>query len=347
MTTQPKIFVSIAAYCDPILPRTLDECLATARHPENLRFGICWQYDARQDVELNRFKTDRRFRFLDFPYRESEGGPWARSRAQTLWDGEAYLLQVDSHMAFAPCWDDILIRMMRALPADKPLITMNAPLFKLNSKDEICRQTNCGIRTTRLTHWTGSEGWAPWFDWGVHNEKRPGRSRFISGGFVFTTGSWAEEVRSDPEQYYWGEEFALTLRSYTHGYDLFLPDTIVAWHMLHQEAPPRRHWEHGEAVVQAKRRVAFERLRKLAYSDDAQEQDGLGAYGLGAARERRDYERYAGMDLARKRAHPDVFSGRNPDPITIKTDDDWAACLTSEAYLAQTAPEDASRRPSN
>ena len=41
-----RIFISIAAYRDPELLPTLDECLAKARYPERLRFGVCWQHAA-------------------------------------------------------------------------------------------------------------------------------------------------------------------------------------------------------------------------------------------------------------------------------------------------------------
>ena len=39
-----SFFVSIAAYRDPDLLPTIADCLAKARHPDRLRFGICWQY---------------------------------------------------------------------------------------------------------------------------------------------------------------------------------------------------------------------------------------------------------------------------------------------------------------
>ena len=113
---QPTIFVAIAAYCDPTLPWTLDDCIAKARNPENLRFGICWQYDPARAIDLARFRADARFRIREHHYCESGGGSWARAIAQELWDGETYALQVDSHTAFAHAWDATLIRMMRALP---------------------------------------------------------------------------------------------------------------------------------------------------------------------------------------------------------------------------------------
>ncbi len=330
---RPTIFVAIASYSDPELPRTLDDCLATARYPENLRFGICWQYDTAAPIELSRFRSDRRFCFSDYRVEDSQGGSWARNVAQAFYDGETYALQVDSHTAFAPGWDSSLVSMMRTLPADKPLITMIAPLFRVDDDGTARKRTEHGVRCGRLADWNETSGWTPWFDWGQAATRRQTRNRFISGCFIFTIGPWTEEVRQDPDHYYWGEEFALTLRSYTHGYDFFLPDSIVAWHMEHTEAPPRRHWEHGTEVISAKNKVAFERFRKLAFSDDPSEQESLGRFGLGPRRTLAEYERFAGIDLTNKRAHPDVYAGRSPDPVTIRKDDDWADCITCEEYL--------------
>lgn len=330
----PRIFVSIASYCDPILPWTLDNCLAMAIHPEALRFGICWQFDAAHPVDLARFRQDPRFRFSEHDYRESRGGSWARNLSQTLWDGEEYVLQIDSHMAFGRGWDDELIRMAKDFPAEKPLISMIAPLFWHDDEGRLHRQMQDRAVSSRIAQWEASSGWSPWFVPGIPTAKIPSRSRFLSGQFVFTLGEWTEEVRQDPEHYYWGEEFALTVRSFTCGYDLFLPDHMVVWHMLHRHGPPRRHWENGRDVVEARNRIAFRRLHQLVYSG-ADESGELGRYGLCHARSLRDYEVFAGIDLAAKTAHPDAFTGRVPDPVTIKSDADWSSCVTVEDWNAQ------------
>lgn len=332
---EPTIFVSIASYCDPNLPRTLDDCLSTAHHPENLRFGICLQSDRNQPVDTRRFVSDDRFQFAEFSYQESGGGCWARSIAQQFWNGETYTMQIDSHMAFAGGWDTSLIGMMRSFPSEKPLITKNPPLFRIDEFGHVRKQTEAGIRTTKISDWSEHGGWAPWFDWGMRNRHNPGRNRFVSGAFLFTLGEWTEEVRQDPKHYYWGEEFALTLRSYTHGYDLFLPDEMVAWHMDFGTGAPRRHWEHGEDVIRSKNNVALDRLRRLAFNGATGDCEDLGRYGLGTRRSLSDYEIFAGMDLQNKRAHPDVYSGRNPEPVTIKTDADWEKCLSWEDFTKE------------
>jgi hypothetical protein len=332
----PTIFVAIASYADPILPWTLDSCIANARRPENLRFGICWQFDDSAGPDLRRFKDDPRFKFVEYSCRESEGGSWARAIAQESWAGETYTLQIDSHMTFAPGWDDSLIRMMQTYPAEKPLITMIAPLFWLDEQGRLRKQTSAGIRSIKIRDWEESAGWSPWFVPAEPSLGGPARSRFLSGQFVFTLGSWTDEVRQDPQHYYWGEEFALTVRSYTHGYDPFLPDETVVYHMLHRNAPPKRHWEHGLDVVGRKNKVAYERLRRLVYADNTDEQKSLGRYGLGTARSLNEFERFAGMDLKNKRAHPDVFFGRSPQPVTIEREAAWAKCVTIKEFRAAT-----------
>lgn len=315
-----RIFVAIGAYADPELPRTLDDCLAMARHPDALRFGICWQDDPATPLDLARFRRDARFRFVDRTVHESQGGPWARNLAQSQWRGEPYTLQVDSHMKFEPDWDARAIDMLESLPAAKPLLSMNAPLFHIDDDGAVQRHVEMGVPTTRVNEWSEGGGWAPWFVWGAPNRQNPGRTRFISGGFVFTRGQWNVEVPQDPDHYYHGEELSITVRSFTWGYDLFLPSEVLAWHMLHRYEQ-RRHWEHGEAVVERRRQTAFDRLHRLIYAGEGH---ALGPYGLGRVRSLHDYERYAGFDFRGRRAHRHVFSGDNPDPVTIRSQADWA-----------------------
>jgi hypothetical protein len=328
----PLIFVAIASYADPELPRTLDDCSAMARRTDRLRFGICWQRDPVGPIDVERFRSDSRFRFIDRTLSESQGGPWARNLAQSLWRGEAYTLQVDSHMKFEPDWDARLIDMLESLPAAKPIITMNAPLFHYDDDGVLQRAFHMGVPTTRVSSWHESGGWAPWFDFGAPNQRQPGRTRFVNGNFAFSRGQWNVEVPQDPDHYYWGEEFNITVRSFTWGYEFFLPREIVAWHMLHRHGPPRRHWEHGDDVIQRRNAVAFQRLHRLIYAGEGHD---LGPFSLGHVRTLRDYEIFSGFDFAGKRAHPDVWQGANPDPVTIHDPADWDRCLTFEQAALQ------------
>ena len=83
-----KIFVSIASYRDPQLIPTIKDLLSKSKYPDNLTFGICWQYD--DDENLDEFKNDSRFKIIPINYKDSRGACWARSKVQELYSGEKY-----------------------------------------------------------------------------------------------------------------------------------------------------------------------------------------------------------------------------------------------------------------
>ena len=55
-------------------------------------------------------------------------------------------------------------------------------------------------------------------------------ARFYSAHFAFASGQFVKEVPHDPDYYFHGEEISIAVRAYTHGYDLFHPHKIIAWH---------------------------------------------------------------------------------------------------------------------
>lgn len=322
----PTLFVTIAAYTDPELPRTLRRALDTARWPDRLRFGVCFQADPKAPIDVAPFRDAPGFRWVDTTIDQSQGGPWARNICQALWRGEPCTLQIDSHMDFEPEWDARLIEMLEAVPSEKAILTMNAPLYHEGPDGNVVHHVHMGVPATRVSGWSEAGGWAPWLDFAPPNQQQPGRTRFVNGNFGFARGIWNVEVPQDPGHYYWGEEFSITVRSFTWGYDLFLPSEAVVWHKMH-DGPPRRHWEHGEDTVARRNREGLARLHKLIFTSEGH---ALGPYGLGHARSLRDYEVYAGFDFQGRRAHPDVFTGANPDPVTLHSPAEWDRCLTAE-----------------
>ena len=94
-------------------------------------------------------------------------------------------------------------------------------IAEYDDQGRLHRQTDKGIRTTKAASWDAVGGWAPWFDWGKRTTKIPGRSRFISGNFVFTLGQWNVEVPQDPapqhsiaQQFWDGEPYTLQVDSH-------------------------------------------------------------------------------------------------------------------------------------
>lgn len=313
----PEIFVALAAYRDPELVATIESCQANAAAPERLRFGIHLQFDderpgAERDC-LDEVAFAREPRVIRVPADWSRGGCWARHHVQSLWDGEAYTLQVDSHTHFASGWDADLIDYVETLPDPKPLVTGFPPLYERRPEGAVLLEdAGLPVPVTVADHWS-VDGWihhasVPAPDSETHG---PRRTRLLSGAFVFTLGAWNDEVRQDPEHLYTGEEFALALRSYTNGYDLWNPPHRIVWHQHMQghrryigDDPDRRQAQRHERAC-----------RRLVALLDGDTGAVLGPYGLGCERTLEDFARFSGLDCATRTIHPDAIAGVAPDPI--------------------------------
>ena len=113
---EETIFIQIASYRDPELPKTINDCIENANRPENLRFGICRQSKPGDEFDrLPGYENDPRFKIIDVDWKDARGVCWARNIVQNEYDGETYTLQLDSHHRFAPGWDTLSIDMMKQL----------------------------------------------------------------------------------------------------------------------------------------------------------------------------------------------------------------------------------------
>ncbi len=324
MNEAPTIFIALASYCEPELDLTIQDAIDKADNPASLRFGICHQYDVEGEPDISESCVDHRlgdlrFRIVKFDHRDSQGGCWARHLVQTMYADEDYTLQIDAHSRFVDHWDSALIDMMKRFPSAKPMITGFPPLyFRENGVDRLTRLDDMeNLNTTVCKQWA-SEGWIhhPSEEIPANNAIKPRRTRFLSGAFVFTLGQWNREVMQDPEHYYTGEEFALTLRSFTSGYDLFNPESIVVWHRCHPE-PNRKHFSDNPGAVSHEHHVnALRRLKALMSGDPDRI---LGRYCLGSDRTLEEFHVFSGLDCANFVAHPDAINGVPPDPVTLKS----------------------------
>jgi hypothetical protein len=300
------VFISIAAYRDPQLIPTIEDCLSKALHPEYLRFGICWQH-AVDELPLP-YVNDERFRILDIAWRESQGACWARAEAMKVWRGEPWFLQVDSHCRFAGGWDDKLVRMMGQTESPKPILSTYATPFT-PGENEILEGVPLQMAFQGFTA-DGIPHMRPVAIRNWHSLHRPLRARFVSGGFLFAPGGLVREVPYDPELYFLGEEAAMTLRAFTHGYDLFHPCETIVWHdYVRKDAV--KHWDdHTEANKtgvewRAQDLRSKNKIRKLLSGGP------LGAFGLGSARTIEEFENMPGYRFAFARLRITRFDRRN------------------------------------
>jgi len=121
----PRIFISIISYRDPLLMSTVMSAYNNARYKQQLVFGIVDQAYPGEFFTPKALSYDGQIRYLRVDPEYARGACWARNSAQTMWNGEDYFMQIDSHTLFDADWDEILINAYQDLKQyhDKPVIT--------------------------------------------------------------------------------------------------------------------------------------------------------------------------------------------------------------------------------
>jgi hypothetical protein len=314
------IFVQIASYRDPELLPTIRDLLDNADHPENLRFGIAWQhspYEAFDDI--SEYLNDSRFRIIDVDYRKSQGACWARNLLQKEYNGEDYTLQLDSHHRFVKGWDTECINMITQLQKmghKKPLLTSYIPSYNPNNDPDDRVQVPWKMNFDKFI----PEGAVFFLPASIDNYKEldaPVPARFYSAHFAFTLGEFVKEVPHDPDYYFHGEEISIAVRAFTHGYDLFHPHKVIAWHEYTRNGRTKQ-WDDHTSWIE-KNNKSHLRNRKLFGMDNEVQDIEFGIYGFGTERTLRDYEEYAGL-LFSRRAVQQYTLDNNPPPNPKITD---------------------------
>lgn len=297
-TNHPSIFVSIASYRDPDCQNTVNDLFEKAAFPDRLVMGICLQIVPGEDEDC-RIVSGRpeQLRIMEVHASESRGACWARSRIQSLWQGEDYFFQVDSHMRFVQNWDEKLIAMMGKCAGEKAVIS-TYPL-DFTPPDQFAPDNlvilhpkgfdDDGVLTQAST--LSSLDKAP---------EKPAPNPFVAGGLLFTLGRVVDEVPYDPYLYFTGEEITLAVRLWTSGWDIYSPNEVLAYHIYSTQTGRPRHWNDQTDWTALSRRAA-RRLQHLlgmeSVKSDAVDLVEIEKYSLGTTRTLAEYEAYSGLNF--------------------------------------------------
>lgn len=291
-----SIFIQIAAFRDPQLIPTIEDALNNADDAKRLVFGICRQYNLEDSFDnLDKYRDDPRFRIIDVLDVESKGVCWARNRVQSLYKDEKYTLQLDSHHRFEKGWDTMAVQWVKALQKrghKKPLITAYLSSFNPDNDPEERAEAPFRMYFDRFT----PEGIVFFIPENIPNwkeEKLPVPARFYSAHFAFTLGKFCKEVPHDPNYYFHGEEISIAARAYTHGYDLFHPHRLIAYHEYTRRGRVKqwdvdKDWGIRNTNTHKRNRILF---------GMEEGQIDFGIYGFGKERSLKDYEEYAGIQF--------------------------------------------------
>jgi glycosyltransferase involved in cell wall biosynthesis len=293
------LFINVACYRDPECLPTITDLFQKARYPDQINVGVVLQAMPSDGIVL----PHARVRTCHVPATKSQGACWARSLGYQLWQGEEHVLQIDSHMRFAPDWDARLMEQLAACPSAKPLLTTYPPAYeppndRLTERPAFLAAKEFSDRGILIQH-------------GLMEPEplTPKLTAFVAAGFMFGASDWIREVPYDPNLYFHGEETTLGVRLWTSGWDLFGPSEAIVWHQyskiirsLHWD--DNRQWHDLEAVSLARMRqlVGMEAISSDAPAD-------LTGYGLGSVRTLEQYQLMSGINFQARTIAPHALSG--------------------------------------
>lgn len=349
MKPQTEIFVSIASYRDTELLPTLHDMLEKASGLSVLNVAICWQDEGdialfqragftlcektkTGEHDLFNFKYQgHRLQIVCVHYFLSKGACWARSLCEKLYQKEDYCLQIDSHCRFIDDWDVEMVSLLQQLKQQsaKPVISSYPPGYQPGKADEkaeyVSRLVLRGFSTEKILQLTSVD----------FESNAPVRGSYLAGGFIFAEACFLREVPNDPLIFFEGEEIAMAVRAFTHGYDIWHPHKILLWHFYGRENHARIWSDHnGEAEKAGSisctwwKRDSTSKKRVKALLGIENEQCDLGRWGLGNWRSLDQFEYAAGISFQRAIALPEVMGKDRIAWFSGTPEENWQSRLT-------------------
>lgn len=312
------IFISVASYCDRLLEQTIRDALAKATRPDKLRFGIVEQNFIEKRLKYDDIKSQ--VRYIGIDVRDTRGACWARSLAMSLYSGETWFMQIDSHMVFDQGWDDTLyLAAARCSQMSPKFVISNYPHpFKMIEGVPVTERTTDGILYNFVNDdfEFKEENTIILFTAASRTSDVPLKGFHIAAGFLFTHGRFVYEVPYDPHLYFEGEEQTLSVRAWTHGWDIYHTTNVPLYHLYstgdvettHREV----HWSPNADQERIQRWWELDNKSKARMTALLQHNADLGIYGLGKVRTLVDYANFSGIDYRNKTIALHARSKGNP-----------------------------------
>lgn len=251
---EETIFVMVPSYRDKDLDNTLTDLYQKATNPELLT--VCVFDQSEHDGYVNFDKTN--MHYIHTNHRNAKGISHARNIIQNFYNNETYFLSIDSHMRFTSDWDTTLKRMYKQLKEQglNPILTNYACELvyghELDLYPEEVKNAYTQLEEPRAGGFGGSwiksePGYVDvekYTDYDGKRSRKPlGKtenefmfSPWCSLHFMFTEGMFNKRIRFDPDHYFSGDEYNMTLRTFTHGYDLLSPYEPVMYHHYRKDS---------------------------------------------------------------------------------------------------------------
>lgn len=294
------IFISIASYRDPDLIDTINSAINNAQKPERIHFGIVYQGTEKEKPNLSNLKN---VSMISMHPRDARGAGFARNKAMTLYKGEKYFLQIDSHTQFVQEWDKKCIEQLdlaQKITKNKVILSSFALPYNRNNiggQINIQKQNKENIKTypsKQKVIWKKGSYWASErVEFDNPKNEVPEESNVVLGGFIFTYGSIVKDVPYDPDISFFGEEICFSARAWTNGYDIYSPKIPIVYHFYKRDGY-NKVWNDTSV-----REITWREIENISQAKQKMVLCGLesGIYSLGNNRPISEYENMIGFSF--------------------------------------------------
>jgi len=224
--------------------------------------------------------------------------------AQKTYNNETYYLQVDAHSRFIPNWDTIMIEELARCSSPKPILSTYPNAYTLPNT------LGNGIPYKLIFNTWQSR--VPTFHTRACDESEkiiPSASLMIGGGLIFSYAEAILDVPYDPNLYFIGDEIAMSVRYWTHGYDMFTPTRAFVFHLYVEPSLVKNYnWSDNadwHTKYESSSRARILHLLGIEQTTDPRALRNFSRYGLGNVRTLAEYEAFAGVNFREQ-----VFSER-------------------------------------
>lgn len=294
------ILIQIPSYKDKDILNTVYSAFQQADFPERVHFAICYQDDDMRT--LHKLKSIPNVKVDHIFPKDARGACYARWRCQQLidWDNpEDFTLHTDSHMRFSKGWDTFIINKYMTYYEKDPMAIMSTypPSSNkwLDKKFDDPAYSDVGHAVAicargfhkptghfiKLTPDTLSED-----DCRINS-----RTVFVSGGYFFSAIDVDKHVLYDKHMLQLGDELPYSIRLFTYGYNVYVPDSICVYHEYTRSDAARPVMNRKDHDAE------FRRIDTLLQLCPPEEYVDLGEFGLGTKRTLDEYTEYSGIDF--------------------------------------------------
>ena len=294
-----KIFVSVAAYRDLELPKTIDSLVSNAKNPKSLRIVVLSQDYDKKHPDFSKYKN---VEIIKMKHTEAKGAGYARKVLMEYFKDEDFFFQIDSHMRFAKDWDVKLLHMMKQAqddagthkiilsqyPAPYTVHTNNRDYYIKNDKDFWDRVSWTKVVNTWYGAWAGHRQ-------EIEDRSKPHPSQTVLAGYLFAHADFVKEVPYDERITFMGEELCIAIRAYTRGWKIYAPNEMLLWHFYTRKDRPKV-WSQ---IDDSMREYKWNDLEMKSKSVQEQILRGKeeGIYGIGDRDKYLEYQEMIGIDF--------------------------------------------------